>query len=121
MSMTVKIAFTGTIVSALLATQVLAAAEGACLQRNRMSSWRPIDDRTLEMTDRDMKKYTVQLRSRCTLATRTSARLVYRNWTNLSCLRGGEVITVFAPGGVRGTCVVSGVQAADAPAPAGGN
>ena len=109
----------GTLAGALLAPQIVAAAEEACLQRNRLVSWRAIDDSTLEMTDRNMSKYTVRLARRCTPATRTNARLVYRTWTNLSCLRSGEVLTVLAPGGVRATCPVAGVEApADAPAPA---
>jgi hypothetical protein len=119
MSLTKNTLLIGALVGAVLATHIAAAAEGACLQRNRLVSWRAVDESTLEMTDRTMNKYTVQLRSRCFQATRPGARLGYRYWTELGCLKSGEVISVFAPGGGRATCVVSGIQtAADAPAPA---
>ena len=119
MRMTKNAVLVGTLLGAVLTTHIAAAAEEACLQRNRLVSWRAVNETTLEMTDRAMSKYTVQLRNRCVQATRGGARLTYRYWTELTCLRTGEVLTVFAPGGTRSTCFVSGVQAAaDAPTPA---
>jgi len=114
MSLTKNTVLIGTLAAAILATQIAAAAEGSCLQRNRLSSWRAVDDRTLEMTDRQMNRYTVRLMNRCLQATRAGARLSYRHWTALSCLRSGEILTVSAPGGGRATCSIAGVEGAQA-------
>ena len=94
----------------LAATQVLAASE-ACLQRNRVQSWRALDDATMVMTDIQMKQYTVHMKGRCSNLNRSAATLIYRTWQNLSCLQSGDIIAVTAPGMGSVSCSVAGVEA----------
>ena len=106
--------------SAAFATQALAASEGACLQRNRLVSWRAVDERMLEMTDLSSKKFTVRLKNRCSLVTDPTAVIIYRTWTNLSCLEPIEVFTVTARGRGRVACSVASVEAGAATPPTHG-
>lgn len=109
--MKTKLFTVSTVAATLVATQVLAAAGGACLQHNRLQSWRAIDDRTMLMFDNQMKQYTVHLNNSCSNLTRPAAVLAYRTWQNLACLSSGEIITVTAPGLGAVTCSVAGVEA----------
>jgi hypothetical protein len=106
---------TSTVAAATVATQVLAAE--ACLQRNRLQSWRAIDASTMVMTDMDMNQYTVHMKGRCSNLSRPDAKLAYRTWTSLDCLHSGDLIAVTAPGLGTVTCSVANVDtgAPDAP------
>lgn len=99
-----------TLMATLVATQVLAASE-ACLQRNRVQSWRAVDSSTMIMTDIQQKQYTVRMNGRCSNLDRIAAKLIYRTWQNLSCLQSGDIIAVTAPGMGSVTCSVAGVEA----------
>jgi hypothetical protein len=99
-----------TIAASLIATQVAAAAGGACLQHNRLQSWRAVDNSTMIMTDNQMNQYTVRMKGRCVNLDRPAARLAYRTWQNLACLSVGEIITVTAPGMGSVTCSVAQVE-----------
>ena len=105
-----KLFAVSTLIATLLANQVL-AAESACLQRNRLQSWRAVDQSTMIMTDIQQNQYTVQMNGRCSNLARPAATLVYRTWQNLSCLKSGDIIAVTAPGLGLVTCSVAGVQA----------
>ena len=98
--------------SVIISTQLTAGEQKACLQRNRLESWRVIDQNTLEMIDRSKKVYHVTLRDACPNATQPTATLVFgRSWGNLQCLSPGFAINVTAPGlGLR-TCRVGSVAA----------
>ena len=109
-----------TLMATLVATQVLAASE-ACLQRNRVQSWRALDDATMVMTDIQMNRYTVHMKGRCSNLNRTAATLIYRTWQNLSCLQSGDIISVTAPGMGSVTCAVAGVEAGAPGAPSAAN
>ena len=100
-----------TLVATLVATQVLAASGEACLQRNRLQSWRAVDQSTMIMTDIQQNQYTVQMKGVCSNLARPAAILVYQTWQNLSCLQSGDIIAVTAPGLGSVTCSVAGVQA----------
>src|SRR5688572_14416404 len=100
-----------TLAATLVASQVLAAAGEACLQHNRLQSWRAVDEDTMVMTDNQMRQYTVHLKSRCSNLTRPAAVITSRTWQNLSCLSSGEIISVSAPGLGAVTCSVAGVEA----------
>jgi hypothetical protein len=104
-----KLFVVSAVAASLIATQVL--AQEACLQHNRLQSWRAVDDITMLMFDNQMKQYTVRLKGRCMNLTRPAARLVYRTWQNLACLSPGEIITVTAPGMGAVTCSVDTVEA----------
>jgi hypothetical protein len=100
------------VLSCLCLPSQLLAAENVCLQRNRLQSWRVIDQNTLEMTDRSRKVYHVTLRDACPNATQSTATLVFgRSWGNLQCLGPGFAINVTAPGRGLRTCRVGSVTA----------
>ena len=106
-----KLFAVSTLAATLIATQVLAASGEACLQHNRLQSWRAFDSSTIVMTDLQQNQYTVKLNGACSNLTRPAAQLVSRTWQNLACLSSGEIITVTAPGLGAMTCSVAGVQA----------
>jgi hypothetical protein len=106
-----KLFAVSTLAATLIATQVLAAGADACLQRNRLQSWRGVDESTMIMTDIQQNQYTVQMKGRCSNLARPAAILVYRTWQNLACLQSGDIIAVTAPGLGLVTCSVAGVQA----------
>jgi uncharacterized protein DUF6491 len=101
----------GTLIGSMLASPVLAASGNVCLQRNRVVSWRAVDENTIVYTDRQMNQYTVTLRDRCSPLTQSTAVLVYRNWASLSCLQSNDAIRVKATGRALTTCRVATVQA----------
>ena len=100
-----------TLAATLVATQVLAASADACLQRNRLQSWRAVDSNTMVMTDNQYKQYTVRMKGICSNLARPAATLIYRTWQNLACLQSGDIIGVTAPGLGLVTCSVAGVSA----------
>ena len=100
-----------TLAVTLVATQVLAASGDACLQRNRVQSWRAVDNSTMVMTDLQQNQYTVHMKGRCSNLARPAAQLIYQTWQNLACLQSGDIIAVTAPGLGVVTCSVAGVQA----------
>src|SRR4029453_18962420 len=86
-----------TVAATLIATQVLAASGDACLQRNRVQSWRAVDDNTMVMTDLQQKQYTVQMKGRCSNLARPLATLIYQTWQNFACLQPGDIIAFTPP------------------------
>lgn len=104
-------AVTGLLIGTLFSSQVL-AGEAACLTRSRLVSTRPIDENTIEMIDRLMKRYIVRMERACENLNYTDAKFIFRFWGNLSCLDSSVSINVTAPGrGVR-NCRVAAVEAA---------
>ena len=102
----------GSLIGAILAGPALAGEEKACVQNNRLWGWEAKDDRTLIITDRDYKKYTVSLRGGCIgLKQRTAATLVLVTRTSLGCLTEGDRVVFSAPGLGRLSCFVSEVTA----------
>ena len=99
-----------TLAATLVATQVLAASAD-CLQRNRLQSWRAVDNSTMVMTDNQYKQYTVRMKGSCSNLARPAATLIYRTWQNLACLQSGDIIGVTAPGLGLVTCSIAGVSA----------
>jgi hypothetical protein len=107
----IKLFAVSTMIATLIAGPVLAAAGEACLQRNRLQSWRAIDNSTMVMFDNQMNQYTVRMKGRCINLDRPTARLIYRTWQNLACLESGDIIAVQAPGMGLVTCAVGSVEA----------
>src|SRR6267378_1013531 len=69
------------------------AADNACLQNNRIWGWQAVDDRTLIVTDRTYRRFTVHLTGGCIgLDKYAAASLVVRTATSLSCLMTGDRI-----------------------------
>ena len=98
----------GALLGVSLATPVLAAADNACLQNNRIWGWQAVDDRTLIVTDRNYRRFTVHLTGGCIgLDKYAGASLVVRTATSLSCLAQGDRIAFNSPGLGPLTCVVT--------------
>jgi len=105
---------TGALVGAVSSTNVQ-AGESVCLTKSRLNSWRPIDQNTMEMTDKQMKRYTVHMRDSCENLTYANATLIYRYWGNLSCLSSSVLVRVAAPGRGALSCRVDRVEEAASP------
>lgn len=107
------------VAASLLAATVLAAPatiataqpERACLQNNRIWSWRALDDRTLVVTDRNYRPFLVRLGGGCIgLGNNPTMQLQFRTWLNLSCLKRGDEVRVFDRALGRLNCFVQDVQ-----------
>ncbi len=108
--MTVIVA--GFLIGAVLVGPALAADEKACVQNNRLWGWEAKDDRTLIITDRDYKKYTVSLRGGCIgLKQRVAATLTLVTRTSLGCLTEGDKVVFNGPGLGRLSCFVAEIKA----------
>src|SRR5579872_2145497 len=108
--MNTKIAiFTGLLIGVMAATPVLAQGQ-ACLQHNRMQSWKAIDDHTLDFTDLDRHHYIVSMTPACLGVTDPLAHLIFHTWLNLECLPSGEIVDVTSPEFGRTSCAVANVQ-----------
>jgi hypothetical protein len=109
-----KTILAGVLLGTMLATPVLAAAEEACVQHNRVWGWRALDEHTLQITDRTQHRFIVHLDGFCGGLTSGAAVLVFRTWTNLGCLAPGDLIGVRSPGLGFVSCQIANVQAAAA-------
>jgi len=89
-------------------------AEKVCLQANRMMNYDIIDERTLRITDRFFKNYTVRMASGCVGLTRapTDLRLQLRSSLGLGCFgqQGGDSVVFTSPGLGRMSCIVTSVE-----------
>jgi hypothetical protein len=104
----------GLLTSLMLAQPIVAAAEEACLQHNRLKNWRAVNADTLLYTDWTGKKYLVSFRSPCPNLTNSTAILVIGSeWLNLSCLHRGDPIRVAAMGYATSICRVASVEFAE--------
>ena len=100
----------GVLAGTMAATPVIAQGM-ACLQHNRMQSWRAVDDHTLDFTDLDRHHYTVNMTPACRGLTDPQAHIVFHTWQNLECLPVGEIIVVTSPVFGATQCSVANVQA----------
>jgi len=101
----------GALMGVMLASPVMAAANEACLQHNRIWGWKAVDQRTIVLTDRHYQRYTVHLRGGCVGLTNGAAILVFRTWTDLGCVAPGDLIGVRSPGLGFVNCSIADVQA----------
>jgi hypothetical protein len=103
----------GILVGSLLATPVLAQADkNVCLQRNRILSWRPLNDTTILYTDKQRNTYTLTFRDSCAPLTQTGVVLIYASKAgSLACISKGDAISVKAGGRAGATCRVASVEA----------
>jgi hypothetical protein len=100
----------GLIAGTMLATPVLAASGDACLQNNRIWSWRMVNSRTLVVTDVNYRPFTVHLTGGCVGLTNAIGALAFRTWTDLGCLRRGDTVSFREPTLGRMSCFVTDVQ-----------
>ncbi|HXJ03213.1 MAG TPA: DUF6491 family protein [Micropepsaceae bacterium] len=116
-----KTMIVGLLLGVSLASPVM-AAESACLQGNRVWGWQALDDKTLVVTDRNYKRYTVKLTGGCIgLDKYASAPLEIRTRTSLGCVGQGDRVAFQAPGLGPLSCTVTEVTDAPAAAPAAGH
>jgi len=100
----------GVLSGVIAATPVMAQAPQACLQHNRMQSWKALDDHTLIFTDLDRHHYRVTMTPVCRGVTDPQAHLVFQTWINLQCLPVGEIVSVRSPVFGLTNCAVGNVQ-----------
>lgn len=113
--MKTKTIVVGVLLGTFLASPVLAADEKACLQSNRVWGWQATNDKTLVVTDREYKRYTVHLTGGCIgLDKYAAAPIVIRTRTSLGCVGQGDRIAFQSPGLGVLTCTVMDVENAPA-------
>jgi Family of unknown function (DUF6491) len=94
--------------------------ERVCLQANRMQNYDVLDDRTLVITDRFFKRYTVRMASGCVGLTRAATNVVLQARTELGCFGdSGDRVLFNSPGLGPVSCFVTGVENYVPPAPKG--
>ena len=105
--------------AALLGALTLSAAappptaghdERACLQNNRIWSWRVINERTLVVSDIHYTPFLVRLTGGCVGLNNAIMRVAFVTKTNLGCLEHGDSISFRAPALGRMSCFVTEVE-----------
>ena len=99
-----------------------AAPAKACLRQDMVYGWDVVNDRTLIVTDRVGKKFTVSLQPGCR-DLKFNLRLAFQSpgGTGLTCLGHNDYVLVPPGGGLPPQrCFISDVQAYNAASPAGG-
>lgn len=93
-------------------------SDDACLQNNRLWSWQVVNSRTLSISDRTNKKFTVRLASGCIGLTNTIPDIEIRGLSSLSCVRRGDFVRFVEPNLGRMSCAITSVErVADKPVP----
>jgi len=90
-----------------------AAPPGACLRQDMVDGWTVVNDRTLIVTDRVGKKFTMSLAPGCRNL-KFNLRLAFDAFgrTGLSCLGRNDFVLVPPSGGDPGQrCLIAGVEA----------
>jgi hypothetical protein len=93
--------------------------EKVCLQANRMMNYDIIDERTLRITDRFFKNYTVRMASGCVGLTPAPTELVLRvrSSLGLGCLGQGDTVAFRNPQLGRLSCFITSVETYVPPQP----
>ncbi len=108
------------LISLSVANPVLAAADKACLQNNRIWGWQAVNDRTLILTDRSYDRYTVNLGGGCMgLDNYAGLKLMFRTKSALGCLSRGDTIEFDSPAVGPLSCFVQEVRGGVPSAPPG--
>ena len=95
-----------------------AAPPAACLRQDMVDGWNVVNDRTLIVTDRVGKKFTLSLAPGCRNL-KFNQRLAFTAFsgTGLSCLGRNDYVQVPPGGGDPGQrCLIADVQAYSGPA-----
>jgi hypothetical protein len=94
------ISFVAAALACTVAAAPVLAAEGVCLQKNRIYSTRVINSSTILVTDINQKKYTIHMATRCVGLNDTSQYLSFRtvSESEISCLRHGDTVGYNLPG-----------------------
>jgi len=102
-------ALVGVLMGVAAATPVLAQGQ-ACLQHNRMQSYKAINEHVLDFTDLDRHHFIVSMDPACLGLRDPQSHLIFHTWINLECLPVGEIVDVVSPEFGRTSCAVSNVQ-----------
>lgn len=86
-------------------------ASAACLQNDLIYNFNVVDQRNLQVTDRNNHLFKVQLSGGCVGLTNL-ATISFRTQTSLGCLQKGDRLSFQEPTLGRMTCFVTGVQPA---------
>src|SRR6266436_6732116 len=89
---------TAVALSLLAVSAAAPASEKVCLQNNRIWGFDVVDERTLAVTDRNYKRYTVHMRSGCVGLTKAVLDIRVRSTTALGCLGQGDFVSFRSPG-----------------------
>jgi hypothetical protein len=87
-------------------------AGDVCLQNNRLWSWNVVNSRTLAVTDRTNRKYTVRLAGGCVGLTNLIPDIEIRGVGSLSCVRRGDFVRFVEPSLGRMSCAITAVEPA---------
>ena len=109
--MKTKNVLVGALAGVMLASPVLAAAEDACLQHNRIFSTKVLDATTVLATDLRHNQFTIHMNPGCTGLTYGGSHLIFRTWQNLGCVDKGDILGVQVPGMGFVSCSIAGVTA----------
>ena len=82
----------------------------ACLQNNRIWTWRVVNERTLIVGDRENRSFLVRLSGGCVGLNDAILRLAFRTHTNLGCLERGDSVAFRAPALGPMSCFVREVE-----------
>jgi hypothetical protein len=88
----------------------LREGDDACLQNNRLWSWNVVNGRTLSITDRTNKTFTVRLASGCVGLTNLIPGIEIRGIGSLSCVRRGDFVRFVEPTLGRMSCAITAVE-----------
>ena len=94
---------------------VVRPGDDACLQNNRLWGWQIINSRTIRITDRTNKQFTVRVASGCVGLTNVIPTIEIRGRTSLSCVQRGDFVRFQEPNLGRLSCVITGVERVPSP------
>lgn len=85
-------------------------ADEACLQNNRLWGWQLINPRTLSITDRTQKRFTVRIAGGCVGLNNSIDAIELRGLSALSCVRRGDFVRFVEPSLGRMSCTITAVE-----------
>ena len=86
------------------------SSDDVCLQNNRLWSWQVVNGRTLSITDRTNKKFTVRVASGCVGLTNSIPDIEIIGHGSLSCVRRGDFVRFMEPNLGRLSCAITSVE-----------
>jgi hypothetical protein len=86
------------------------SSDDVCLQNNRLWSWQVVDGRTLSITDRTNKKFTVRVASGCVGLTNSVPDIQISGHGNLACVRRGDFVRFMEPNLGRLSCAITSID-----------
>jgi hypothetical protein len=85
-------------------------SDETCLQNNRLWGWQVINPRTLSITDRTQKRFTVRIAGGCVGLKNSIDTIELRGVGSLSCVRRGDFVRFVEPNLGRMSCAITAVE-----------